>query len=70
MAQGTAEPESLKEDLEIERVYAWRFNELVRAGYPLRTAKILAEHPRVDLHEARELVRRGATVRQAVRILL
>lgn len=67
--QASPEPVDVYEQRR-EEVINWRFNQLLEAGYPLRTAKRLAEHPRVDLHEARQLLKRGATVREAIRILL
>lgn len=48
----------------------WRFSELCDAGYPVDVATMLAERADVDLHTARGLLRRGATVAQAVRILV
>ncbi len=54
---------------ELERIVAWRFEELVRAGYGPEAANLLAEHPEVDLHRAVELRARGCTQDTAVRIL-
>lgn len=51
-------------------VAQWRYEELVRAGYPALHAVMLAERPDVDLHQAVELLERGCTVAEAVRILL
>ncbi len=54
---------------ELERIVAWRFEELLRAGYGLEAAKLLAANPEVDLHRAVELRARGCTPDTAVRIL-
>jgi len=50
-------------------VLAWREAELARAGYPRATAIRLAEKPDVDLHKACDLLKRGASVPEALRIL-
>ena len=59
-------------DLEPEHVQivAWRFGELVRAGYDTDNAIDVAEHLEVDLHRATELVFRGCPPATAKRILL
>ncbi len=49
---GDEEPES------IDTVEAWRFDQLVTAGYPVELAQDLARNPRVDLHYAVELAGR------------
>lgn len=51
-------------------VRLWRFEELVRAGYEDEDAIELAFHLDIDLHAARDLVRRGCPSSTAVRILL
>jgi len=50
-------------------VVVWRFDCLIRAGYPDELAVRLAENAAVDLHDAVELLYRGCSVEQAVRIL-
>ena len=50
-------------------VLTWRFEELERAGYPVDLAVMLAERGDVDLHQACELLKHGATVHEALRIL-
>ena len=50
-------------------VLVWRYEELERAGYPTDIAVMLAERGDVDLHEACELLGRGATIHQALSIL-
>lgn len=52
------------------RVYCWRHEELMRAGYPIVAATRIASRVDVDLHEAIGLLERGCSVEQAVRILL
>ena len=59
-----------KEDLpEPWRVLLWRQEELERAGYPVHIAMDLAERGSVDLHVACKLLKNGATLNEAVRIL-
>jgi hypothetical protein len=54
-----------------ERVQAWRFEELERAGYPRELAEELAERVDIDLHHAVSLVReQGCPPDIAARILL
>lgn len=48
---------------------AWRFEELLRAGYRERDAMALALETGVDLHAATDLVRRGCQPETAIRIL-
>lgn len=48
----------------------WRFEVLERAGYPVDVAISLSSRPDVDLHTACDLLAAGATVREAVAILL
>lgn len=56
---------------EPDRVEAWRFSQLVQAGYPTRAAATLAAEPDVDLHAAVELVTvRGCDPLVAIDILL
>jgi hypothetical protein len=62
--------ESLREDTELERVQAWRAEELERAGYPPAAAAKLAARLDVDLHLAIDLVRQGCTPDVALSILL
>ena len=51
------------------RVLGWRYDELRRAGYPVENAVRVAESE-ADLHVACELLKHGATVMEAMRILL
>ena len=50
------EPVAVTVEPECERVRAWRFEMLVRAGYTVRQAEALADAD-VDLHYATRLVR-------------
>ena len=47
----------------------WRYEELRKAGYPVREAITLAEREDVDLHVACTMVRQGCSAAQALRIL-
>ena len=58
------------DETEAEMILRWRFDELVRAGYDVGTALVLASHVEIDLHQATELVRRDCPADTAVRILL
>ncbi|MDQ3823595.1 MAG: hypothetical protein M3321_10200 [Actinomycetota bacterium] len=66
----TAAEAGLVEDTEMERVEAWRAEELRRAGYDRRAATELAARHDVDLHVAVDLVRRGCPEQLALEILL
>jgi hypothetical protein len=66
----TAAQFELIDDTEAEVILRWRFDELVRAGYDIGAALMLASHVEVDLHAATELVRRGCPAETALRILL
>jgi hypothetical protein len=50
-------------------VVVWRFDSLARSGYPTEMAAALAENAAVDLHDAMELMKRGAKPEDALRIL-
>lgn len=64
-----AQFEIIGED-EAEMILRWRFDELVRAGYDVGTALLLASHVEIDLHDASALARRGCPADTALRILL
>jgi hypothetical protein len=55
---------------EEERVFGWRQESLLAAGYDPRHALKLALHPEVDLHRAVRLGRAGCPPETAARILL
>jgi hypothetical protein len=59
----------VRED-EVERVRAWRLEELQRAGYERKMARTLAERSDVDLHLATALLRSGCPIDTALRILI
>jgi len=66
----TAAETGLLADTELERVEAWRAEELERAGYdPASAAKLAARHD-VDLHLAADLLRQGCPPEIALGILL
>lgn len=51
-------------------VLAWRYEQLVEAGYPVDVAIALAERGDVDLHRACELLAQGCAPARALEILL
>lgn len=57
-------------ETESERVERWRTDELVRVGFDVEQATVLAIEPGVDLHTAIGLIERGCPPELAVRILL
>jgi hypothetical protein len=58
------------DEAEAELILRWRFDELVRAGYDVGSALLLASHVEIDLHHASALVQRGCPPETALRILL
>ena len=66
----TAAQFELIDESEAEAILRWRFEELVRAGYDIGSALVLASHVEVDLHEATGLSRGGCPADTALRILL
>lgn len=58
------------DETEAEMILRWRFDELVRAGYDIGSALLLASHVEIDLHDASALVRRGCPSETALRILI
>ena len=66
----TAAQFELIDETEAEAILRWRFDELVRAGYDVGSALMLASHVEVDLHAASALLRRGCPSETAARILL
>lgn len=57
-------------ETESERVERWRTDELLRVGYDVETATLMAADSAVDLHSALDLVERGCPPDLAARILL
>jgi hypothetical protein len=60
----------IADDTEAARIERWRQEELERAGYSADQAAELAASPRVDLHQAIDLVERGCSPEVALQILL
>jgi hypothetical protein len=58
-----------KPEATIEEVFAWRLEQLLRAGYGRRDAGRLAARKDVDLHLAVDLLRGGCSPELAVSIL-
>jgi hypothetical protein len=57
-------------ETESERVERWRTEELLRVGFDVEVATLMAMEPGVDLHAAIDLVERGCPAELAARILL
>ncbi len=57
-------------ETEVEAILRWRFDVLVRSGYDIDSALVLASHVEVDLLDASALVRRGCPSETALKILL
>jgi len=66
----TAAQFELIDETEAEAILRWRFEELVRSGYDIGSALVLASHVEIDLHDASALTRRGCPPETALRILL
>jgi hypothetical protein len=66
----TAAQFELIDETEAEAILRWRFEELVRSGYDIGSALVLASHVEIDLHDASSLTRRGCPPETALRILL
>jgi hypothetical protein len=57
-------------ETESERVERWRAEELLRVGFDVESATLIAAEPGVDLHAAVAMIERGCPPELAVRILL
>jgi hypothetical protein len=66
----TAAEAGVQLQTEIERIEAWRAEELHRAGYDAAAAEKLAVRHDVDLHKAADLLRGGCSQELALEILL
>jgi hypothetical protein len=66
----TAAQFELIDESEAEAILRWRFEELVRSGYDIGSALVLASHVEIDLHDASSLCRRGCPPDTSLRILL
>ena len=65
-----AEAGLIEQVTEIQRIEAWRAEELRRAGYDRQAARDVAARHDVDLHLAADLMRRGCPQELALSILL
>jgi len=63
-----AQFEQLEEPEAVE-VLRWRFDVLLRVGFEIEQAAVLAANVEVDLHAAEDLMRRGCPADTAIRIL-
>ena len=66
----TAVQPELIDETTSEAVLRWRFEELVRSGYDIGSALVLASHVEIDLHDASSLTHNGCPPETALRILL
>ena len=57
-------------ETEVEAILRWRFDVLVRSGYDVGSALVLASHVEIDLHDASSLVQQGCPSETALKILL
>lgn len=57
-------------EVDVDGVLAWRFEQLVAAGYEPRDAAHLARRRTLDLHATADLLARGCPPETALRILL
>jgi hypothetical protein len=55
---------------EAHEILHWRFESLVRAGYSVEDATVVASHVEIDLHFAVGLLRKGCPPETALKILL
>ena len=58
------------EETDTDRVFRWRFSQLLAAGYGGEEAIEIALRPDIDLHLATSLLGRGCSRTAALRILL
>jgi hypothetical protein len=57
-------------ETETERVERWRMDELLRVGFDVESASLVAAELAIDLHAAIDMVERGCPPDLAARILL
>jgi len=57
-------------ETETERVERWRMDELLRVGFDVESASLVAAELGVDLHAAVGMIEQGCPPELAVRILL
>jgi ketol-acid reductoisomerase len=65
----TAQFEQL-EEREATELLRWRFEVLVRAGYDMEQAAVIAAHIEIEVRDAVDLIARGCDGDTALRILL
>ena len=58
------------EETEAVEVLRWRFDVLIRVGFGIEDAAVLAANVEIDLHAAENLMRRGCPSETALRILI
>jgi hypothetical protein len=58
------------EETEAVEVLRWRFDVLIRVGFGIEEAAVLAANVEIDLHAAEDLMRRGCPSDTALRILI
>jgi hypothetical protein len=58
------------EETEAVEVLRWRFDVLIRVGFGVEEAAVLAANVEIDLHAAEDLMRRGCPSETALRILV
>ena len=68
MSDALLHEDSAEQHLDLD-VVNWRFSQLCAVGYPVEEAILLSKRADVDLHFARRLLERGASVQVALRIL-
>ena len=65
----TAAQFELLDEPDAVEVLRWRFDVLLRVGFEVEQAAVLAAAVEIDLHEAEALMRRGCPAETAMRIL-
>ena len=58
------------EETEAVEVLRWRFDVLLRVGFDIEQAAVVAANVEIDLHDAENLMRRGCPSDLALRILM
>jgi hypothetical protein len=58
------------EETEAVEVLRWRFDVLIRVGFEIDQAAVLAANVEIDLHTAEDLLRRGCPSELALQILM
>ena len=58
------------EETEAVEVLRWRFDVLIKVGFEIEEAAVIAANVEIDLHKAEALMRRGCPSETALRILI